>query len=202
MSRFFIGVFLILLVYQSKPQDSITILKEKVKGISISYFAEYLTHYGLKVGTEYPLWSKEKIKVRRNSKAIHKNKSVFITGNIGCYIHKRYHTGLFINSEIGYRKTRNKGLTCEYLLGIGYLHTFLQGDTYRVNDNGSVERVILAGQSNLMTSLAFGLGYNFNYHFHKPFSLYLKPGFFIQYPYNTAIAIRPTIESGIFYFFK
>lgn len=202
MSRFFLAVFLILSVYQVKAQDSLAIHQKKIKGFSLSYFAEYYTHYGVKAGTEYPLWSKEIVKVKRNSKEIHKNKSVFVTGNIGCYIHKRNHVGLFVNSEIGYRKTRNKGLNYEYLLGIGYLHTFLQGDTYQVNDDGSVERVHLAGQSNLMASLSFGVGYNFDYHYHKPYALFIKPGFFIQYPYNTAFAVRPTIDLGIFYYFK
>jgi len=82
------------------------------------------------------IWSKEKVKVKRNLKEIHKNKLLFVSGNVGCYKHKRNHLGLFINSEIGFRKTRNKGMKYEYLLGIGYLHTFLQGDTYQVNNDG------------------------------------------------------------------
>ncbi len=126
----------------------------------------------------------------------------FLTGNIGSYVHKRNHVGLFINSELGYRKTRNKGFNYEFLIGVGYLHTFLQGDTYTVDDNGDVEKVHLAGQSNLMIPLSFGLGYDFNFHYKKPFSLCLKPGFFIQYPYNHALAIRPTIDFGLFYYFN
>jgi hypothetical protein len=202
MARYLLAAILLISLNPVKAQDSLKINQPLIKGISVSYFAEYFMHYGIKIGTEYPLWSHEKIKVRKNLKEIHKNKSVFVTGNIGCYVQKRYHVGLFVNSELGYRKTRSKGISCEWLLGLGYLHTFLQGDTYQVNDDGSVERVKLAGQSNLMALLAFGVGYNFNYYYHKPYAFHLKPGFFIQYPYNTAIAVRPTIDLGVFYYFN
>ncbi len=200
MIRLFLFVALILSIHQVFSQE--TLLNNKIQGISISYFGEGLTHYGIKIGTEYSLKITNKTKIKRNSKEIPKRKEHFLTGNIGSYIHKRNHVGLFINSEIGYRKTRNKGFKYEFLIGIGYLHTFLQGDTYTVSDNGDVEKVNLAGQSNLMIPLSFGLGYDFNLHHKKPFSLYLKPGFFIQYPYNHALVIRPTIDLGLFYYFN
>ncbi len=202
MSRFILAAIFIISVSQVKAQDSPAVHQNKINGLNVSYFAEYYTHYGIKAGVEYPLWSKEKIKTRRNTKDIHKTKLLFVTGNVGCYVHERNHTGLFVNTEIGYRKTCNKGIRYESHLGVGYLHTFLQGDTYRVNDDGSVEREKSAGQSNLMASLSFGTGYDFSYYYHKPFSVYIKPGFFIQYPYNTIAAIRPTIDMGIFYYFN
>jgi hypothetical protein len=195
MSRLVIFIILITLVNSIKSQDSLRINKKKLRGISISYFAEYFTHYGVKIGTEYPLWTKEKVKVKNNSKEVPKQKLLFVAGNIGCYIHRRNHVGLFINSELGYRKNRNRGLKYEVLLGVGYLHTFLQGDTY-------IDHVPLAGQSNLMASLAFGMGYDFHYHYQKSFSIFIKPGFFVQYPFGTAVAMRPTVDFGIYYYFN
>jgi len=183
-------------------QETIVINHKQIKGISVSYFGQGYSHYGVKIGTEYPLWTKEKLKTKKNLIEINKNKLVFVTGNIGCYIHKRNNVGLFVNSEIGYRKTRNKGFKYEFLFGLGYLHTFLQGDTYEVYDNGSVKKVLLAGRSSLMTSLSCGLGYDFDYYYHKHFSLFLKPGFFVQYPFNTALAARTTIELGFSHNFR
>lgn len=200
MIRLFLIITFILSIHQVFAQD--TLLNSKIQGISISYFGEYLTHYGIKIGTEYSLKITNKTKIKRNSKEIPKRKEHFITGNIGSYVHKRNHVGLFINSEIGYRRTRNKGFKYEFLIGVGYLHTFLQGDTYTVSDDGAVDKVNLAGQSNLMIPISCGLGYDFNYHYKKPFSLSLKSGFFIQYPYSHAIVIRPTIDLGLFYYFK
>jgi len=200
MIRLFLIIALILSINQVFAQD--TLLNNKIQGISISYFGENLTHYGIKIGTEYSLKITNKTKIKRNLKEIPKRKEHFITGNIGSYIHKRNHVGLFINSELGYRKTRNNGFKYEFLIGVGYLHTFLQGDTYTVSDDGTVDKVNLAGQSNLMIPISCGLGYDFNYHYKKPFSINLKPSFFIQYPYNHAIAIRPTIDLGLFYYFR
>ena len=182
-------------------QDSLMISKKKIKGFSVSYFGQGYSHYGVKIGTEYPLWTKEKIKTKKSLKEIHKNKLIFVTGNVGCYIHRRNTVGVFINSEIGYRKTRKNGFMYEFLLGLGYLHSFLQGDTYEVNADGSVKQVFLAGRSSFMPALCGGIGYDFDYRYHKHFSVFLKPGFFVQYPFNTALAARTSIELGIFYNF-
>lgn len=183
-------------------QDSLVVNHKLINGFSASYFGQGYSHYGAKIGTEYPLWTKEKIKTKKNLNEIHKKKLVFVTANVGCYIHRRNNVGVFINSEIGYRKTRRNGFMYEFLLGLGYLHTFLQGDTYEVNDDGSVKQVFLAGRSSLMPSLCGGIGYNFDYHYHKHFSLFIKPGFFVQYPFNTAFAARTSFELGIFYNFR
>jgi hypothetical protein len=199
-----VALFLIIItsVKYLVAQDSLVNKHKLINGFSASYFGEGGSHYGAKIGVEYPLWTKEKIKVKKNHKQIPKSKIVFVTGNVGCYIHRRNNVGLFVNSEIGFRKIRNKGFRYEFLFGLGYLHTFLQGDTYEVNDNGSVKKVFLAGRSSLMTSLSCGLGYDFDYYFHSHFSLFLKPGFFVQYPFNTALAARTTIELGFFYNFR
>lgn len=192
-------IVLIFLFSDVNGQD--TLGYSRITGIGVSYYGEYFTHYGLKIGTEYSIKQKNKTKTKKSSKQIHKRKEVFLTANIGSYIHKRSHVGLFLSSEIGYRKTIRKGFKYEMLIGLGYLHTFLQGDTYEVNDDGTVDRVYLAGQPNLMIPFSIGLGYDFNFHYKKPFSLHLKPSFFIQYPYNQAIAIRPVVDLGLFYYF-
>ncbi|NVO20748.1 MAG: hypothetical protein HXX13_13690 [Bacteroidetes bacterium] len=202
MKRILLLIIIITAVNYIEAQDSHENNHKLIKGCSISYFGQGFSHYGVKIGREYPLWTKEKIKIKKNLKEIQKNKLIFITGNIGCFIHKRNNVGIFVNSEIGYRKTHKRGFKNEFLFGLGYLHTFLQGDTYEVNDNGSVKKVFLAGRSSLMTSLSCGIGYDFDYYYHKHFSLILKPGFFVQYPFNTAFAARTTIELGFFYNFR
>jgi hypothetical protein len=174
----------------------------KFSGIGLSYFGENFSHYGLKITTELSLLTKDKVKTKNSGKIVNKRKEIFITGNIGGYFHKRNNIGVFIGSELGYRKTRKHGFKYEFLFGLDYLHTFLQGDTYEVNDDRDVKRVKLAGQSNLMIPISIGFGYDFNYYYKKPISVSIKPGFYIQYPYNIAVAVRPTIDFGIYYHFK
>jgi hypothetical protein len=179
-----------------------TLRNHKFNGIGVSYYGEYFSHYGLRITTELPLLTKDKVKTKNSGKIVNKRKDVFITGNIGGYFQKRNNIGILIGSELGYRKTRKKGFKYEFLFGLDYLHTFLQGDTYEVGEDGDVKRVKLAGQSNLMIPFSVGFGYDFNYYYNRPISVCIKPGFFIQYPYNIAVAIRPTIDFGIYYYFK
>lgn len=193
---------LIILIFISGTVFSQDTLKSRflhVSRVNISYFGESALHYGLKLGAENSLWIKDKVKTKRNNKESLKRKELILTANLGGYFHKHNHIGLFINSEIGYRKTQKKGFKSEIFLGLGYLHTILQGDTYTVNDDSTVDQLHFAGQSNLMIPLTFGFGYDFDYFYNKPFSIHIKPGFFIQYPYNIQIAIRSTLELGIIY---
>jgi hypothetical protein len=198
--RLFIPLVSSLIFSNIYGQD--TFQNHRLNGIGISYYGENISHYGLKIATEFPVLVKDKLKVKDNDKIINKRKEIFITGNIGGYVHKRNHLAVFIGSEIGYRKTRKKGFKYEFLLGLGYLHTFLQGDTYEVSDDGDVKKVNFAGQSNLMIPFSLGFGYDFNFFYKKPISVSIKPGFFIQYPYNIAVAVRPTIDFGIYYYFN
>jgi hypothetical protein len=200
VNRLLISLIFVFIISNIFAQD--TLQNHKFNGIGLAYYGEYFSHYGLKITTELPLLTKDKVKTKNSGKIVNKRKEVFVTGNIGGYVHKRNHVALFVGSEIGYRKTRKNGFKYEFLLGLEYLHTFLQGDTYEVNDEGEVKKVNLAGQSNLMVPFSLGFGYDFNYHYKKPISISIKPGFFIQYPYNIAIALRPTIDLGIYYYFK
>ena len=200
MHRFLISILFVFIILNTFGQD--TLRNNKFSGIGLSYYGENFLHYGLKITTELPLLTKDKVKTKDSGKTVNKRKEIFIVGNIGGYFHKRNNIGFFIGSEIGYRKTRNHGFKYEFLLGLDYLHTFLQGDTYEVSDDGDVKRVRLAGQSNLMIPISIGFGYYLNYYYNKPFSISIKPGFFIQYPYNVAVAIRPTIDFGIYYHLK
>jgi hypothetical protein len=200
MIRILLSLIFTTLILSIYGQDSTKIIR--LNGIGISYLGENLSHYGFKIKTEFPIFIKNKTKTRHNGNTINKQKVIFVAGNFGSYIHKRNNVALFVNSEIGYRKIRKKGFKYEFLLGLGYLHTFLLGDTYEVSDDGSINRVNLAGQSNLMVPFSFGIGYDFSFFYKQPFSININPGFFIQYPYNIAVAIRPTVEASVYYYFR
>lgn len=186
---------------QSVLSDS-TAIKRNVLSLNFSYFGQGSTHYGLKVGTEYTLAQKLKSKVRKNGVVIDKKKEIFATANVGWYVHKRNHVGVFINSEIAYRKTRKNGFNWGLYLGAGYLHTFLQGDAYSVTDNNEVEKIPLAGQSNFIHSLSFSIGKDFGFKGTKPFAFQVKRNFFLQTPHNTTSRLLGSMEVGITYKFK
>ncbi len=198
MNRIFI--LLVFSFFFSGLYGQDTLQTRLINGFGVSYYGENLSHYGLQLSTEYSLWNRNIKKAQSEYKIIHKRKEFFVIGNIGGYIHKQNHVAVFLNGEIGYRKIFENGLKYELLLGLGYLHTYLQGNTYEVSDDGDVTKVNLAGQSNLMVPVSFGIGYDFNILYDQPFSINIRPGFFVQYPYNIAVAFRPTVDIGFYYY--
>jgi hypothetical protein len=167
-----------------------------------SYFGENLFQPGYKLGAEYELWAKNKTRTKRNGNKIDKKYELLLTGNISNYVHFRNHIGLLLNSEIGYRYIRKKGFMYETSLGVGYLHTFLQGDTYKVTDDNEVKRVKFAGQSNFSWSFSFGIGKDYSFKQGKPWAWHIKYVRFMQYPFGSGYIYHSAIELGVIHYLK
>ena len=82
--------------------------------INVSYFGENGLHSGLKLGVEKSIFEKEKTKDRwfenRNSKIGSKTKirNLVLSPSVGFYNHANNHTGLFLNAEFLYRRTKTR----------------------------------------------------------------------------------------------
>lgn len=173
--------------------------------INISYFGNFARKQGLKFGIEYPLSFKTKTKKKEKNngqiKVKIKEKEFFLTGNLGIYNQNKNHLGLFLNSEIAYRKISTKGWKAEFLLGMGYLRTFNSGETFEVI-NGNVERVFGAGSNRFIPSFSFGFGRDLTRVKKKPFAWHFRPTVFFETPYNTWFNPTVSIELGITYHFS
>jgi hypothetical protein len=131
-----------------------------------AYFGETVFHPGLMVGAEYRLLEEDW-------------GTLFVTGNLGTYVHVRNHVGVFLDSEFGYRFTYANGYELEALAGLGYLHTFLDAPVYEVDDQGHVERVTDAGRPHFMPTLSLGTGWQLEH-----VAPFLRLQVFGQYPFN------------------
>jgi hypothetical protein len=176
--------------------------EERRLPINISYFGINATHPGLKVGVEVPFWERLKEKEKRNGNIRLKQRDLFVTSNVGFYHHQQNHSALFLNSEIGYRKTRNKRNQVGVLVGVGYMRTFLSGTTYQTSDSGTPEPIKLAGNSYFMPSFSFFLGEDLSERRGIPITWHLKPTVFFQTPYNHSFNVQAALELGITYQFK
>jgi len=123
-------------------------LKISVLDESISFpnfwFTNYSYNPSLMVGTERILKTK-------------KNHDWHLTGNLGFYYHKDWQTGIFVNSEIGYRY-HIKRFSISPKFGLGYVHTFSPKPSYRFED-GIYTRVKDFGNATLMPSLSIELAF-------------------------------------------
>jgi hypothetical protein len=143
-----------------------------------AYFGETIFHPGLMAGVEYRLveddWG-----------------TLFVTGNLGSYVHVRNHVGVFLDSEFGYRFTYASGYELEALAGIGYLHTFLDAPVYEVDDAGHVERVFDAGRPHFMPTLSLGTAWQFEH-----VAPFLRLQTFGQYPFNHELLLHFALLLG------
>jgi hypothetical protein len=176
--------------------------------INISYFGESAYHPGLKVGIEYNLLESEKTNPRwlfnRNNKIGPKVKTreLFVTGNLGFYNHPNNHSGLFLTSEIGYRRTAQKrGFFLESSLGIGYLQRIYNIDTYQLGTNGQPVDLGTAGQGQFLTTFSVGFGQDLSFRRGIPLSWFVKPTAMLAAPQAHTAVPNAALEIGLRYKF-
>ena|GEM_PF-2555405 len=172
---------------QTIVKNGVETLDENKSGkneISIAYFGETVTHPGLTLGIERNLWEKKKLKL-------------ISSANIGWYTHPRHHCAAFLNIEGGFRSTTSFGLYSDFFLGIGYHHSWVNGDVY-VSDGGDDVKIIRdAGRPHLMTNVSFGLGWDFSKKTssHTKLFIRIKPMFI--YPVNNNMLIQAAAMVGV-----
>jgi hypothetical protein len=160
---------------------------------TLSYFGERFWHPGARIGYEMPVFSNEIVRPRKTSHIL-----MFHPG-LGYYKHKYSHSALFLNSEIGYNMLFFFGLEFRINLGVGYLRTFLDGDTYKLSNDGSFEKVPLAGNNTFMPSISLHLGYDFSRLTNSALAFFIKPSLFLQVPYNDFVLPQYAVEVGFKY---
>lgn len=176
-------------------------------GLTASYFGENVIHPGLKVGLDYTLDERVKVRVHRNAKraqkhgAITKRKQWFVAANTAFYNHANNHSAWMLGAEIGRRRIREakgKAKVRAFSLGMGYLQRIYNIDTYTLNEDGSLEE-FGGGQSQFYTSLAASFGRDLSIN-DKPVAWFVKPSVFLIVPHTHSITFNAALELGITYY--
>ncbi len=171
--------------------------QENIKMPQISIKAAYMgsiIYPGFKLGIERPF---KVIQKENKSKTISKER--YWTYNLGFYKHKTFHSNTYLLVERQKRRQYPNGFFIETAPGIGYSRTFLDGETYKVDNNGTVSKKSAIGHNYAMLSFAAGLGYDFSKKKEIPIKAYFKPSVFILTPFNSFVYARPTVELGVIY---
>lgn len=126
-------------------------------------------NFGIRVGTEVYYRN------RTGSQLIQ-------TLNVGVYQHRALQTGLFLNTELGYRKFIG-GLYAETFVGIGALELSQHLRSYQPDGAGEF-RPASRFMLRLMPSLSAGLGYRFGASSTAPVSLYTRCELFAETPFS------------------
>jgi hypothetical protein len=109
----------------------------------------------------------------------------YLTLGIGYYYHRNVQHGVFLNLNAAYAYQFNFGLYAAASLGIGGINTMYPAPAYRLKD-GAYKRTVDWGKVSLMPNADFTVGYTFNRHQVRPFSVFTKYQVFLEYPYAPA----------------
>lgn len=120
--------------------------------------------------------------------------ALLAAGNVVTYVHTRNNVGLMIYPELGgrLRLGRKRRANLEAFAGLGYLHTFLDGVVYEVDDAGNVRRAANRGRPALMPTGS--LGFSFATRWVMPFFRIQTLG---QYPFNDHMLLHAAVALGV-----
>ena len=104
------------------------------------------------------------------------------TLNVGFYHHRSLQSGLFLNTEFGYRKFIG-GLYAETFVGIGALGLSQHLRSYQSDGTGEF-RPASRFMLRVLPSLSAGQGYRFGQHTARPGSVFTRYELFAETPFN------------------
>ena len=167
--------------------------------LTMAYFGETITHYGLSVGCEYGLygWHKQKQRSKGTLKTLD---HAFVAGlHLAAFRHPRNHYGVIVYPTLGYARTKTKGAYFQTGVSLGYMRVFLNGETYTVNLDGELKRRPLASRGAFLPGVYVGWGKDLSRTIGLPLIWYLKPSIMLQIPYNATVLPRLALEVGFIY---
>lgn len=183
------------LSYGQEVTDRLSI-KDQLR-YNASYYGNNLWNPGLKFGATY-VWKERTVSKNKNrrKKEITKIKKhqLVLSGNFGFYRHPKSHVGVFNHYGIFYRKINAKGKRKVVGLSpIGYYRSFLP-ETYEVQADESVSKVVLPGRSYFSPVLT--LGYGKSRGDKRLTDWFFNVNIMILYPYNADFLPLLNLEYG------
>lgn len=161
----------------------------------VSYYGNFITHPGIKLGFDWNLFMIEKTKENRKQiKTI--RKILLVTPNIAFYSHKASHKGLFLSTDLAWRRYSKNLFYSEISLGIGYFRKFNSGETWEMNDDGTVTNIGGTSRGYFAPSVSFAFGKHFTLKNATPISVFTKLNTNAINGYNATTVPEFSLELG------
>jgi len=164
--------------------------------INIGYFGNNLWNEGFRLGVEKPRDTFTKTNKRGKERTIARSYSA----NFNLYHDTDSHTGVFITAGWSRKKfLKNRWNLSTSLEPIGLYRSFLP-ETYEVDDNGEVSKVMLPGRFYLSPSASAGIG---RLSKENPDNgWYLRANVTTLFPYNRVFMPLFNVDLGYHFSFK
>jgi hypothetical protein len=150
-------ILLVLIAFGSKAQN----FSFKELPIIVGFYGENGIHPGIKIGTSYNFYSREKSKIYRlNSRQTKfgnklKLKELFLDYNLGLYSFPNNHTGYFTNVGVTFLRTKlRKNFQLGLSFEMGYLRRANKFETYELTSDGQISEVGFAGNNAMVIALS------------------------------------------------
>ena len=156
-----------------------------------------LIYPGASLGIEFPVYDAELLRNADSLEPKYILKERLVSMNGSWYHHNDFHDNLYFTAKWIMRRCWKGGFFTEFTPGLGYSRTFLGGTTYKVDENGNVGIVKLAGYSYAVISAGGGAGFSFLAMKRVPVSVYYDINLLTMFPYNSTIYFRPVMELGV-----
>lgn len=143
--------------------------------VRLGYFGETATHPGGLLGMART--------VSRSLTYSGFQHSLVWGGDLAGYWHPRNHVGILLDTTLAWRLTYLHGPAISMGVGAGYLHTFLDGRTYVVED-GVVRRATDWGRPHLALLVPLELSWQLGDDASRYITPFLRLQGFVRYPYN------------------
>lgn len=213
-------IFITFLLFNMQlfAQNGTTFFKEKYRDTTqieklstrIAYYGIYTFHPGLKVGVEYPIKRKVKeiskfpflsfLGILQNNKTKVIHNDWISSANFAFYNHRDNNSGFILNAELARRRTGKHALYREINMGFGFMKTF-QPTTYEMTNSGEIDKKFLPGHFYKVINLGLAFGFDCSVKKATGISMYIKPTYFIMFPYNSLLTINSALEIGFTYKF-
>lgn len=162
----------------SPPRDG----RDGRHALSLAYLGYNFTWPGAEVGYTY--------RAVESPRRLH---ALAVGADLGTYFWPRHDAGLYLLPRIGWRGRHRIGLAGEADFRIGYLHSFVAGESFGVVD-GRVESNGRPGYPMLMFGPQIGVGWFIARFGATPF---VRAGALFQYPNFDAVIARFHVTAGV-----
>jgi len=190
----------LLLPVMTFAQDSLNINRPAFLYGLITY--DFPKSYGFIIGTSVPFHSIIKEKADKDSETRVSKKDEFISAELGAYRRPFAYTSIFVNAGIGIRYIKSTKHFTELFFNQGVLRTAYDGKVYELDQDGNIKERILFGRTYLVTGFSYSLNWNLNSRNSNLWFIQLKPGIWMQYPYNSFLKLHFSLQAGICYQLK
>jgi hypothetical protein len=157
--------------------------------------------YGFAIGTSIPFHS-FKGKADKDFKTPNSEKLGFISAESGGYRNPFAYTAIVANAGIGIRYIKSAKHFTELSFNQGILRTAYDGKVYELDKDGNIKERVLFGRTYLTTGFFYSLNWNLDNGISNLWFIQVKPGIWMQYPYNSFLRPHFSIQAGISYRLK